>query len=346
MTDTSLSDLGWSDHFARQVTPDDTGTPARVTGIHRDRLDALGPGGPLSLKTSQHLAGFAVGDWLLHDGTVVTRLLERRGAILRKAAGAEVKEQLIAANVDTLAIVTSCNADFNIGRLERYLALAAQGDALPLIVLTKADLSDDPRDYEAQAARLSPLVTVVTLDAREEADRLEPWCRDGRTLALVGSSGVGKTTLQNALTGIADAVQGIREDDARGRHTTTSRALRPTLSGGWLIDTPGMREIQLADVGEAIDTIFPEIEELATLCRFRDCAHVGEPGCAVQAAIAAGDLDPGRLERWRKLRREDRHNSETVAQSRARFRALNKQYRGGKARAEAKRSGRAYDKDD
>ncbi|GGL69610.1 ribosome small subunit-dependent GTPase A [Wenxinia marina] len=334
--------LGWSAHFDRQLDAGDTSPRARIVAVHRDRVEALTPDGPALLRTPEETGHYAVGDWVLHDGVHVTRLMDRETVIQRRSAGPVAKDQLIAANVGTLGIVTSCNDDFNEARLERYLAIAAAGGCLPMVVLTKADLTDEADDYARRAQRLSPLATVLTLDAREpeEARRLDPWCRDGQTLALVGSSGVGKTTLQNALTGIEAATRGIREDDAKGRHTTPARALRRTLAGGWLIDTPGMRELQLSGVAEGIAEVFADIEDLTTACRFRDCAHEAEPGCAVQAAIGDGRLDAARLERWRKLGREDRYNSESIAQARARFRAAGKMHRHGKTRGDWKRGDR------
>ena len=337
MTQYTLADLGWSDHFARQH--DGTSTPARIAAVHRDRLEALATDGPLTLTTPDETGSYAVGDWVLHEGGRVERRLEPQTVIGRRAAGEVAKGQLIAANVDTLAIVTSCNADFNEARLERYLAIATAGGALPLILLTKADMAEDEVDYRRRAERLSPLATAMTLDARDpaEIDRLAPWGRAGQTLALVGSSGVGKTTLLNGLTGLAEATQDIREDDARGRHTTTHRALKPTLAGGWVIDTPGMRELRLTDVGDGIDAVFADLTELAQGCRFTDCAHDTEPGCAIQAAISSGALGAARLTRWQKLQREDAYNSESVAEMRARVRGLNRLYSGGRARSKAKR---------
>ena len=339
MTDLTLTDLGWSDHFARQLDGSEPGTPARLTAVHRSLVAALSPDGPLELIPGLAASDLAVGDWVLHDGAKVTRRLDPKTEIARRGAGEAASRQLVAANVDTLGIITSCNADFNPARIERYLALAAAADCLPLIVLTKADMAGDGRDYLRRAERISPLATALTLDARdpEDAARLTPWCRDGQTLALVGSSGVGKTTLQNHLTGLAEETAGIREDDAKGRHTTTHRALRRTLAGGWLIDTPGMRELGLADASEGIDTVFADLAELAADCRFRDCAHETEPGCAIRAAIAEGRLDEARLHRWQKLQREDRYNSETIAESRARHRSLHKMYAEGKAISRSKR---------
>jgi ribosome biogenesis GTPase len=334
----TLAGLGWSARFARQLGANEH--PARVSAVHRDRIQALGPAGALTLRCPD-TGLIAVGDWVVQDGTRVLRVLDRASLLHRRAAGIAARDQLIAANVDTLGIVSSCNADFNPARLERFLALALASGALPLVVLTKADLAADAETFRRQAERLSPLLTALTLDATDsaEAARLAPWCRDGQTLALVGSSGVGKTTLQNALTGHAAPTQGIREDDAKGRHTTTARALRATRFGGWLIDTPGMRELGLAGAEDGIDTVFQDVADLAATCRFADCRHRDEPGCAVQAAIAAGTLDPSRLARWEKLRREDRHNAEALHEAHARERHTDRLYDQGRARSAAKRRG-------
>ena len=329
MTNLTYADLGWTAHFARQADAE-TIQPLRIAEVHRDRVTALGLSGPVTLRAPQGAGTFAVGDWITaHDGAVADRL-DRQSTLARRAAGTDARTQLIAANVTTLGIVTSCNADFSERRLERYLVLAADAECLPLIVLTKADQTDDPTSYESRANRLSPLVTALALDATDplEIKRLHPWCRTGDTLALVGSSGVGKTTIRNALTGEAAATRDIRKDDAKGRHTTTSRALVRTLAGGWLIDTPGMRALRLADVTDGIEAVFSDIEELAQTCRFNDCAHETEPGCAVQRAIEDGGLNPDRLRRWRKLRAEDMRNSESIAQARARDKGFGKMVRG------------------
>ncbi len=320
----TLASLGWSHHFMVQLD-DDSGTPARISAIARDRVFALSPEGVMTLITppDQSTGTFAVGDWVLTDGTRVLRLLDRQTLLQRRAAGSEDRRQLLAANVDTLGIVTSCNADFNPARLERYLAMAQSAGCLPLVILTKGDLAEDPSSYARTAEQLSPLVVSVIVDARapEAATQLAPWTKPGQTLALMGSSGVGKTTLTNTLTGGDAAVQGIREDDAKGRHTTTARSLVPVAGGGWLIDTPGIREVGLSDAAEGIAEVFSDIEDLAATCRFRDCAHASEPGCAVQAAVAAGTLEPDRLLRWQKLLREDSYSAETPYQTRARNKA-------------------------
>lgn len=327
----SLSDLGWSAFFLGQLSLDDleTHAPLRLVAVERDRATGLGPDGPVPLSYPPTLSTgeTAVGDWVLADpGTHrIVRVLDRQSEIGRKAAGTDNRRQLIAANVDTLFLVTSCNADFNVPRLERYLALALDAGATPVVVLTKADLWDDPDDYADRARAISPRIAdVIALDATqpEALGPLAPWLGRGQTVAFLGSSGVGKSTLIAGLTGESIATQGIREDDAKGRHTTTSRALRRTASGAMVIDMPGMREIALHDVAEGIDEVFDDIVALAQGCRFRDCAHDGEPGCAVQAAVADGRLDPARLMRWKKLRREDALNSEAVHERRERERAF------------------------
>jgi ribosome biogenesis GTPase / thiamine phosphate phosphatase len=327
----SLADLGWSAHFLSQLDLDELSlTPARVAAVHRDRLELISAGGPFLLEPGRDAptGDFAVGDWLLtRDGGLVRRLA-RRSLLSRRAAGTGAGTQLIAANVDTLFVVTACNADFNPARIERYLALAAEAGTEAVVVLTRADLAD-PADFVRRAEALARGLIAVPLDARDPAAAvaLHPWCGRGRTVALVGSSGVGKTTLANTLSGGSDPTAPIREDDAKGRHTTTHRALIPLAGGGWLIDTPGMRALRLADAAEGIDTVFGEIAGLAAACRFGDCTHGTEPGCAVREAVSAGVLDAERLLRWQKLRREEAVNSETLAQSRARHRAFGRQVR-------------------
>ena len=323
----TLQDLGWSAHFARQVGAGDT--PARIAAVHRNRLEVLTPSGPADLHPGTAAGDYAVGDWVLTDGTGALHTLDRQTLLARRAAGTDARRQLIAANVDTLFITTSCNADFNTARLERYLALAAEAGCFPVIILTKADLTDSPRDWERRAEGLAPMQTALAIDARNAGDvaSVLDWCRRGQTAALVGSSGVGKTTLLNAMTGAAETTAAIREDDAKGRHTTTARALRRMANGGWIIDTPGTRALRLADAAGGIDVLFADIGELAERCRFGDCAHDSEPGCAVQAAITEGTLDAGRLQRWRKLKAEEARNSETLAEARARDKSFGKMVR-------------------
>ncbi|MEE2944467.1 MAG: ribosome small subunit-dependent GTPase A [Pseudomonadota bacterium] len=326
----TLQDLGWSSFYAAQIEADSP-TPFRVSEVHRSSVTALSPAGYTQLLSPDHETGsIAVGDWVLADPeNRITTILERQTLLQRRAAGHEVKSQLIAANVDTLFIVSSCNADFNIARLERYLALSEAAGSYPVVLLTKADMCEDPGVYRQQIANLPQAPTVEILNAKDpqEVARTMAWVSKGQTAAFVGSSGVGKTTLANGMTGDNDATAGIREDDARGRHTTTARFLKPMLNGGWLIDTPGMRELQLVDAQEGLDAVFEDLRILAQSCKFNDCKHDTEPGCAIKAAIEAGDVDPDRVERWLKLERENTLNSETLAQTRRRQKSFSKHVR-------------------
>lgn len=341
MTDiTTLSDLGWSNYFQSQLDIDEVTatTPARVRGVHRTQISAITTECivDLMLDPGVSTAEIAIGDWVLCDpkSARLIRRLDRSSTLQRGSDYAHGERQLIAANIDTLFITTSCNADFNVARLERYLSLAYDAEVTPVILLTKADQVDDPQSYADQAQALGRDLAVVTLNSKEvmESGLLGPWISKGQTVALVGSSGVGKTTLTNALTGADGATQDIREDDARGRHTTTGRSLHRLPTGGWLIDTPGMRGLGVADVVAGINATFSEISELEDQCKFRDCKHDGEPGCAVQAAIAAGDVSAERLKRFQKLRREDAVATETIAQARERSRKLGKMYKSAKTK--------------
>ncbi|MGF9761711.1 ribosome small subunit-dependent GTPase A [Microvirga sp. 0TCS3.31] len=307
----SLSSLGWSDFFQDQLEPDEASlAPHRIATVHRARLTAISQTGPVELTLPVHsqTGDYAVGDWVLADPQ--TQLLQRRlirKTVLERRIEGSKTPQLAGANVDTLFIVTSCNADFNPARLERYLALANEAGTTPVILLTKADTVADAQTYLNQARVLQRGLAIVILNPRSSgaAAALASWCGVGQTVALVGSSGVGKSTLVNTLAGptqeVAQQTGGIREHDAKGRHTTTSRSLHAIAGGGWVIDTPGMRTLRVSDAAFGIETLFAEITELAPLCRFSDCTHTHEPGCAVQGAVAAGALDPERLTRWRKL---------------------------------------------
>jgi len=315
----SLAALGWSGFFDDQLTPDEAHLARmRIATVHRARMTAISQLGPirLNLPPNTNTSDYAVGDWVLVEtGTnMLVRRLDRKALLQRRTEGGRLP-QLIAANVDTLFIVTSCNDDLNPARLERYLALANEAGTTPVIVLTKADQVADAEPYRDVAAKLQRGLDVVALDAHapQAALALARWCAHGQTVALVGSSGVGKSSLLNTLSGKSPAeaqlTGTIREADAKGRHTTTSRSLHPIVGGGWVIDTPGMRTLHVSDTSAGLDQLFAEITELAPLCRFRDCTHAHEPGCAVQAAIAAGTLDPARLVRWRKLLDENRANT-------------------------------------
>jgi ribosome biogenesis GTPase len=308
----------------------ETLTPARISTVHRDRVNALSEIGPLELTLDPGIttAAVAVGDWVLCNPTQhrLVRVLDRKTELSRGTEYHSGDKQLIAANIDTLFITTSCNNDFNPARLERYLALAHDALITPVILITKADEAEAPDAYVDKARKLGRALDVLAINAKsdEVAGLLAPWCGKGQTVALTGSSGVGKTTVANALTGGSAATQDIREDDARGRHTTTGRSLHQIPAGGWLIDTPGMRGLGVAEVAYGIDATFPEISELADQCKFRDCEHETEPGCAVQVAIQSGDIDPDRLRRFKKLKRENQYATETIAQARDRYKKFGK----------------------
>ncbi len=332
MTDLTRDALGWSPFYMSQLEIEELEnlTPARISTVHRDRVVALSEIGPLELTLDPGITtgAVAVGDWVLCNPAQhrLTRVLDRKTELSRGTEYHTGEKQLIAANIDTLFITTSCNNDFNPARLERYLALAHDALITPVILITKADQTDDPETYVDQARRLGRDLEVLAINAKSDTvgETLAPWCGKGQTVAFAGSSGVGKTTIANALTGEQAATQDIREDDARGRHTTTGRSLHQIPTGGWLIDTPGMRGLGVAEVAYGIDATFPEISELAEQCKFRDCEHDSEPGCAVQAAIAAGDVDPDRLRRFQKLKRENQYATETIAQARDRYRKFGK----------------------
>ena len=257
----------------------------------------------------------AVGDWVELAGdssaTILTvnRVLPRRTALVRQAAGRLTRPQVIAANVDTVFCVTSLNRDFNPRRIERYVTAIWDSGAAPVIVLTKADVCDDTEEYLQQlppsAFGVSTLVVSAVADLGME--QLREYCTSGKTLAFVGSSGAGKSTLINCLMGKEVLKVGeIREDDARGRHTTTRRELLTIPTGGIVIDTPGMREFQLwGDEPAGIESAFPEIEELLGKCRYRDCQHEGDDGCAIEAALESGELSEARLASYKKLMREE-----------------------------------------
>lgn len=332
--DPTLVQLGWRSFFSDQV-PAEQGhdcQPVRVMSVHRGRVTVSSGAGEESISSSLHAPGGAedrptVGDWLLIDRTTrnIVRILDRTSLFKRPAPGDDRRVQLIAANVDTLFIVTACDQDFNVARIERYLVLAREVGVRPVVVLTKANLSPAPERLVDAARALQSGLQVELVDGRDltSAAHLAGYCGLGETVALVGSSGVGKSTLVNTLKGSDSiATQAVREDDGKGRHTTTVREMHRVAGGadggGWLVDTPGMRELQMSEVASGVTEVFDDVTAVALECRFANCTHVDQPGCAIHAAIAEGTLDPARVERWRKLAQEDAANSGAVAARRSR----------------------------
>jgi ribosome biogenesis GTPase / thiamine phosphate phosphatase len=328
-----LRALGWDERWSAayaEVTLDGR-RPARVVTSQRDLWLVAGLTGS-SEPIAATLAGRlrfeatgpadlpAVGDWvavsLSEDAqrAVIHAVVPRRSVLgrssgdgSRRGGGRTAGEQVLAANVNLVAIVAGLDRDFNLRRIERYLAVAWSSGATPLVVLSKADVDDDLAGHRLAAEAVAPGVDVLAVSARTGAglDALQERLRPGMTAVVVGSSGVGKSTLVNALLGRErQQTQTVREDDARGRHTTTSRELIPLSSGALLIDTPGLRALEIAGAEDGMDNAFADVAELATRCRFGDCRHRDEPGCAVRSAVEAGTLPADRFEAFRKLERE------------------------------------------
>lgn len=365
----ALETIGFNDRLREIVNYQDGSrgerVPARIAEVHRDRFAAFaaGPGGEMA---EMHLRAPAsmvdddsrpfdrpsVGDWVLArrvdglDGRVglagmIVEILPRAGILARKEAGLRQEAQILAANVDIALIVAAAGRDFNPRRLERYLALAWEGGTNPVIVLTKMDLAENGEELVAEAEAVAVgnrVVATSIVDGRglgELASLLAP----GRTAVLLGSSGAGKSSLLNALAGSEVAATGaVRLEDERGRHTTTRRELfilppGAPAAGALIIDTPGLREIQLWAEEDSIDQTFSDIEEIATLCKFHDCSHETEPGCAVREALADGRLEAQRLASWTKLRREiawlaRKDDASLRRAERERWKAINKSMRG------------------
>ncbi|GIU50746.1 putative ribosome biogenesis GTPase RsgA 2 [Shewanella sairae] len=341
----SLKQLGWNGFFQQQLITEsvDYACIARVSAHHRSQYQLLTESGELSLAIHQNMPEMTVGDWLLLDKQhQFVSLLERHSLFSRKAAGSKVEQQLIAANLDWVFIVSSLNDDFNINRIERYLALVNEAKVTPVIVLTKVDLCADLTPYIEALRELDAGLLIETVNGldKQSTQALSHYCSEGKTVAFIGSSGVGKSTLVNAMLGESNQVtSAIREDDSKGRHTTTSRSLHLTHSGGLLLDTPGMRELQLADCEDGLNETFADVVEYAKQCRFADCQHELEPGCAVQAAIANGQLSERRLHSFQKLMREQALNGASIAEKRAKDKSLSKMYKRVQGNARANKRG-------
>jgi ribosome biogenesis GTPase / thiamine phosphate phosphatase len=331
---TKLQAYGWNEHWEARakaavaaINTNRALVPARVTAqfshVYRvmtsegDRLGTVA--GRYQYEATGKGDYPAVGDWVMaelapgDERVVIHALLPRKSAVSRKVAGSQQEEQVIGANIDFLFLVNALNQDFNLRRIERYLTAAMGSGAQPVIVLTKADLCSDPEAMAEQTRTFVPAnvpVVVVSAACGEGRERLAPYLSQGVTVAVAGSSGAGKSTLLNWLSE-ADRmrVQDIREDDAKGRHTTTHRELFPIAGGALLMDTPGMRELQLWHADEGHEEAFSDIASLAAECRFRDCRHEREEGCAVLAAVDSGELDRRRYNNYVKTGREIAHQA-------------------------------------
>ena len=322
---TDLSSLGWTPVRAAQVPGDCI--PARVSRVDRGLLTVLGEGGERRVRVAAALRNGvgpgdpAVGDWVAVRGGLAVVILPRTSAFVRTVAGRTSAAQVVAANLDTVLVVDSLVGTARLRRVERYLAVAWSSGATPVVVLTKADLCDDVPAAVEQVAEdaLGVAVLPVSSVTPKGVTALRELLPSGRTAAMVGPSGVGKSSLVNALAGRPIAATREIRDDGRGRHTTTARELHVLPGGGLLVDTPGMRELALYDDTEGVRTAYADVTSLAAQCRFRDCGHRTEPGCAVAAAIGDGHLDPTRFTAWRKLQAEA-HRQRLRVDARARAR--------------------------
>ena len=332
-----LTKLGLTPFFTNQLTLEELEgcTLARITEVQRSGVIAnngstehsITLGGSWYRQSAE--ARPTVGDWVVLSANcdTILRVLDRMSLFKRIAAGDKVDVQLIAANIDTLFIVTSCNEEFNESRLERYLSLAIEAGVEPVVVLSKTDLTDNSDSFVDRVRSVSATVPIESVNALDQRtlSGLQAWITSQTTVALVGSSGVGKSSIVNSLAGHSLMDTGpIREQDSKGKHTTTYRALHSLIDGGMLLDVPGMRELKVVDIDTALSDLFEDIGLLAKDCKFRDCQHYEEQDCAVLQAIESGKLDKRRLQNYRKLRAEDARLSASLAEQRSQDRQFAK----------------------
>jgi ribosome biogenesis GTPase len=315
--------LGWNDFFASSfaINRQQQYTVGRVAVEHKNLYIVYSEYGELTAEVTGKLryqaVGYqdfpAVGDWVViqvresEKKATIYDILPRKSKFSRKLAGAKTEEQIVATNVDIVFLVSGLDKDFSLRRIERYLILAWESGANPVIVLNKADLAEDVDRTVLEVESIAPGVPIIPLSAidRQGLEALSDYLQSGKTVALLGSSGVGKSTITNQLIGSKIlATQSVRQADSRGRHTTTHRELILLPSGGLIIDTPGMREIQIWGGDEGLQETFTDIETLSQQCHFRNCQHQNEPGCAVQQALNEGILDDRRFSNYQKLQKE------------------------------------------
>lgn len=319
---TSLLSLGWNSHFQTHFdkNSDAKSSPARVVGVNKNSF-AISQGEKQALATVSGRLSHkedslfpVIGDWVLVKDNVISSVLPRRNALSRGAAGAHGKqellpgrEQIIAANLDFVFIVSGTDRDFNIRRIERYLTLVYNCGLNPVIILTKADLHQNPQRFANQVEEVAFGVPVHLVSANDphELNALQVYITQGRTITMIGSSGAGKSTLVNRLYGKkVQNTNAVSDSVGKGKHTTTNRSLILMPQGGMVIDNPGIREIGFWDDTGGLDVAFPEIEELAAKCRFHDCSHTQEPGCQVLHGISTGEIQQDRLDSYQKMKRE------------------------------------------
>lgn len=331
MENRNIESYGYTDFYKEKVKAlnieDEELIPARVVAVHREQYKIVSEFGENSAKlkgsvffnAKEDVVYPGVGDFVLImknpcGDDVIYKVIDRKSKFSRMDT-CNGKEQLVACNFDYVFIMTSLNHDFNIKRLERYLTVAYESGAMPIIILTKADLCEDSTEYEEKLEDIAfgvPIIKISSLTG-EGIDEIKNYVKSGKTVVFLGSSGVGKSSLVNAIAGYdLMKVNGIREDDSRGRHTTTHRQLIMLDSGAMIIDTPGMRELGMWDVSQGLNATFSDIEELESQCKFNDCKHKAEPGCAIKAALDSGKLSKERWENYKKLKKESQRAEQNI----------------------------------